>query len=84
LQDEISDLMQNINLRTTEDIKVTLTQEEYDNIQRIQYSQCTEKECTQCIICNDDFKNDDIVKITKCKHMIHDDAPEGLRQTVEN
>ncbi len=59
------------------DIKVTLTEEEYNNIETKKYCECCSKEdeySKMCIICNDDFKEDDIVKITKCKHVLHDEC----------
>jgi hypothetical protein len=59
------------------DVKVTLTEEEYNNIETQKYSteeKCIDEECKMCIICNDEFKEDDIVKITKCKHVLHDEC----------
>ena len=65
---------------TMNDIKVTLTEEEYKNIETKKYSEYNNDEkckmCSNemCIICNDEFKEDDIVKITKCKHVLHDEC----------
>lgn len=60
---------------TMNDIKVTLTEEEYNNIETTKYNEYENNEkCKMCIICNDEFKEDDIIKITKCKHVLHDEC----------
>ncbi len=61
------------------DIKVTLTEEEYNNIETKKYYECCcneneEQSLKICIICNDEFKENDIVKMTKCKHVLHDEC----------
>jgi hypothetical protein len=67
--------IQNQNHGTMSDIKVTLTNEEYDSIQTERFEECKENmNSTICIICNDEFQKDDIVKITKCSHVIHDEC----------
>ncbi len=59
-----------------DDIKVTLTEEEYNNIETKKYNECccSEENSKICIICNDEFKEDDVIKITKCKHVLHDEC----------
>ncbi len=59
------------------DVKVTLTEDEYNHIETKKYCECCSKEEEDskiCIICNDEFKEDDIIKITKCKHVLHDEC----------
>lgn len=58
-----------------EDIKVTLTDAEYEEIPTKPFGECsTEEQEAQpiCIICSDNFTKEDQVKITKCHHIIHD------------
>ena len=58
-----------------DDVKVTLTEEEYNNIETKRYIEYnSEEKCKMCIICNDEFKEDDIIKITQCKHVLHDEC----------
>ena len=59
--------------RIGEDVKVSLTQKEYDEIPQKSFHE-VETESTQCIICNDAFQSNDLVKITSCKHFMHDEC----------
>jgi hypothetical protein len=80
----MGNIFQSLNIGNMEDIKVSLTEEEYNQIVTKKYSECSESQScltkddhmnnSCCIICNDDFKDEDIVKITKCKHIIHDEC----------
>lgn len=57
-----------------QDVKVSLTQEEYDQIPCQTYGTLTEALGTQCIICGDDYKEEDWVKVTPCHHLLHDEC----------
>jgi hypothetical protein len=59
------------------DIKVTLSPEEYDAITTHTFGECEpeEKEAqSMCIVCSENFAESDVVKITKCHHIIHDEC----------
>ncbi len=58
-----------------QDIKVTLSAAEYDEIPSKTFGECSSEEQEGqpiCIICSDNFTEEDRVKITKCHHIIHD------------
>ncbi len=57
------------NLR---DIKVNLTDEEFNSLERKPYKDMSKLEnITECTICTDSFKDDDEVVKTPCEHIFH-------------
>lgn len=61
----------NLN-QTFEDVKVTLTQEEFDKFNNIKLTKENfEKYNTQCNICIDEYNIDDIIVELSCKHIFH-------------
>jgi hypothetical protein len=55
-----------------EDVKVTLTEEEFDNIDNIKISSDNfEKYNERCHICIDEYKIDDVIVQLECKHRFH-------------
>ena len=72
----VSQLGQQIG-QQMEDIKVTLSKEEYEAIPTKPFGECSPEEREAqptCIICSDNFVDADQVKITKCHHIIHDEC----------
>jgi len=56
------------------DVKLTIKKTELRKIKKMNYSRLPEKIINaqpQCTICQDDFKKDDLIKITKCEHIFH-------------
>ncbi len=59
------------------DIKVTLSEEEYNAITTQTFGECQSEEReaqSMCIVCSENFAESDVVKITKCHHIIHDEC----------
>lgn len=55
-----------------EDVKVTLTEDEFNKFDNIKISSDNfERYNEQCHICIDDYKIDDIILQLKCKHIFH-------------
>jgi hypothetical protein len=54
-----------------EDVKICLSEEQFDNLDKVCYKELEEDHDNKCLICIDDFiEEDDIVK-TKCCHLFH-------------
>jgi hypothetical protein len=61
----------NLN-QNVEDVKVTLTEEEFNKFNNIKLTKENfEKYNTQCNICIDDYKIEDIIIELSCKHLFH-------------
>ncbi len=57
-----------------EDVKVILSEEEYNKMDKKKYYECNKTEENKCVICNDEFKEEDDVRITHCNHIMHDEC----------
>ena len=63
--------------QTGEDVKLLVDEEEIEKIPKICYNEL-EKEIkeknTSCIICNDEYNDEDIIRKLKCVHIYHKDC----------
>ena len=58
-----------------ERVKVVLTEEEYEEIEKKKYAEYDNHTDHQvCVICSDHFQEHDMICITKCKHLLHDEC----------
>jgi hypothetical protein len=59
----------NLNNINYEDVKIIMTDEEFENMPRINYNEnCLNQDCT---ICMESFNNDELVLKTPCEHCFH-------------
>jgi len=54
-----------------EDVKITLNEEEFDNIETIHYENLNNNSIDECLICTEQFVQNDIIKKIKCNHLFH-------------
>jgi hypothetical protein len=58
------------NIILNEDVKIILNDDEFNNLEKIQYDTKSNK-CVECLICLDNFEeNETLIKI-KCNHIFH-------------
>ncbi len=53
-----------------EDVKIVLNDEQFNNLERVEYS-TIDKENNECLICIDAFNEDDEIIKTHCNHLFH-------------
>jgi hypothetical protein len=76
-----STILNNIIIRTMEDmedVKLTLNENDFDNIKNIKFTELQELELqvdnNKCTICMSEFVEDDDISIIKCNHVFHQDC----------
>ncbi len=58
-----------------DDVKIQLTPEEFDQLEKSEYKDMIKLEnITECTICTDSFKDNDLVVKTPCEHIFHLDC----------
>ena len=75
----ISNSMQNYSTENFEDIKVTLEDDEVNNIKEISYIKKEDK-VEQCTICLAEFKENDLINELPCCHSFH---PECIKEWLK-
>lgn len=60
-----------INIHEYEDVKIILNDEEFNNIETLIYNNLNNCGMSSCLICTEDFNNNDEIKKTKCNHIFH-------------
>lgn len=60
-----------INIDDYEDVKIVLNDEQFDNIETSIYNNLNTSDMSTCLICTEDFNNNDEIKKTKCNHIFH-------------
>jgi hypothetical protein len=54
-----------------EDVKITLNEEQFNNIETIIYENLNNNNNDECLICTEQFVQKDIIKKIKCNHLFH-------------
>jgi hypothetical protein len=60
-----------------ENVKVILNNEQFENLETIEYKKIDNKELMKCLICIEDFNDNDIIKKIKCNHIFHTNCIKG-------
>jgi hypothetical protein len=72
--ESFSDIFNYQGEQDLEDVKVTLTKEQFDKLEKCHIDSNLQK--TTCNICLDDYTNSNVAIHLKCKHMFHVDCIE--------
>jgi len=54
-----------------EDVKIILKEEEFNNLETIIYDKLNYNDNDECLICTEQFVDNDIIKKIKCNHLFH-------------
>ncbi len=63
-----------MNMPNMTDVKNVINQEELDKLEVKEYSNVDKQKYKECMICLDDYKDEDKIRILKCEHGFHKDC----------
>ena len=70
--DDLPDLIPDDSLYfINNDVKVVLSDEEFNNINTVEYKDLNTEETIECLICTESFIETDDIKKIKCNHLFH-------------
>ena len=73
-ENEYNDLPELIPVNLQEDVKIRLSDEQFDKLDIINYDDLNNKESQECLICLENFNKDNNIVKLKCNHLFHTDC----------